>query len=189
MHANISADRGGGGGSWRLPPDETLQVQDPKQKDTELDLEDGHNWRSIIFSLLVISFVIAGIITAIYLLGYVNHNKIILFYRKVHYRCCRYVDELLYWSGRRMILDEYLQGELTPTRLKPSWVTTKKYVFQSDDGGLSILDTSLNSINILVTNHTIRQLNVRGYQCSHDLKYVLFSHNVKKVSQCESFST
>lgn len=86
-----------------------------------------------------------------------------------------------------MILDEYLQGELTPTRLKPSWVTTKKYVFQSDDGGLSILDTSLNSINILVTNHTIRQLNVRGYQCSHDLKYVLFSHNVKKVSQCESF--
>lgn len=99
----------------------------------------------------------------------------------------RYVDELLYWSGRRMILDEYLQGELTPTRLKPSWVTTKKYVFQSDDGGLSILDTSLNSINILVTNHTIRQLNVRGYQCSHDLKYVLFSHNVKKVSQCDSY--
>lgn len=30
------ADRGGGGGgggSWRLPPDETLQVQDPKEKD------------------------------------------------------------------------------------------------------------------------------------------------------------
>lgn len=34
MHA--VADRGGGGGgggSWRLPPDETLQVQDPKEKD------------------------------------------------------------------------------------------------------------------------------------------------------------
>lgn len=30
---------------------------------------DGHNWRSIIFSLMVISFVIAGIVTAIYLLG------------------------------------------------------------------------------------------------------------------------
>lgn len=30
------ADRGGGGGgggSWRLPPDETLQVQDSKEKD------------------------------------------------------------------------------------------------------------------------------------------------------------
>ncbi|TDG39336.1 hypothetical protein AWZ03_014242 [Drosophila navojoa] len=163
MHANVASDRGGGGGSWRLPPDETLQVQDPKQKDQDLDLDEGHNWRSIIFSLLVISFVIAGIITAIYLLGY--------------------VDELLYWSGRRMILDEYLQGELTPTRLQPSWVTTKKYVFQSDDGGLSLLDTSVNSINILVTNHTIRQLNVRGYECSHDLKYVLFRHNVKKIFQ------
>lgn len=33
MHAATS-DRGGGagGGSWRLPPDETLQVQDPKDK-------------------------------------------------------------------------------------------------------------------------------------------------------------
>jgi len=31
--------------------------------------EGGHNWRSIIFSLLVIGFVIAGIVTAIYLLG------------------------------------------------------------------------------------------------------------------------
>lgn len=30
---------------------------------------EGHNWRSIIFSLLVIGFVIAGIVTAIYLLG------------------------------------------------------------------------------------------------------------------------
>ncbi|XP_030383907.1 inactive dipeptidyl peptidase 10 [Scaptodrosophila lebanonensis] len=163
MHANVTTDRGGGGGSWRLPPDETLQVQDPKQKDQDLDLDEGHNWRSIIFSLLVISFVIAGIITAIYLLGY--------------------VDELLYWSGRRMILDEYLQGELTPTRLQPSWVTTQKYVFQADDGGLAILDTTRNSINILVTNHTIRQLNVGGYQCSQDLKYVLFRHNVKKIFQ------
>jgi len=31
--------------------------------------DGGHNWRSIIFSLLVIGFVIAGIVTAIYLLG------------------------------------------------------------------------------------------------------------------------
>lgn len=67
MHANAASDRGG---SWRLPPDETLQVQDPKQKDQDDD-DEGYNWRSIVFSLLVISFVIAGIITAIYLLGYV----------------------------------------------------------------------------------------------------------------------
>jgi len=34
--------------------------------------DGGHNWRSIIFSLLVIGFVIAGIVTAIYLLGWVR---------------------------------------------------------------------------------------------------------------------
>lgn len=100
MHANVTTDKGGGGGgSWRLPPDETLQVGDSKSKDDvnntkhafrhclmrrlrapngfnfALFLQDlgypseGHNWRSIIFSLLVINFVIAGIVTAIYLLG------------------------------------------------------------------------------------------------------------------------
>lgn len=68
MHANVTSDKSGGG-SWRLPPDETLQVQDPKQKDADLEIDEGHNWRSIVFSLLVIGFVIAGIITAIYLLG------------------------------------------------------------------------------------------------------------------------
>ncbi|XP_039148639.1 dipeptidyl aminopeptidase-like protein 6 isoform X5 [Drosophila simulans] len=164
MHTNMTSDRsGGGGGSWRLPPDETLQVQDPKQKDNDFDFDEGHNWRSIILSLLVISFVVAGIVTAIYLLGY--------------------VDELLYWSGRRMILDEYLQGDLTPRRLPSSWVTTQKYVFQSDDGSLAVLDTTTNLVKVLVTNHTLRQLNVRRYLCSNDLKYVLFTHNVKKNFQ------
>lgn len=51
--------------------------------------DEGHNWWSIIFSLLVIGLVVAGIVTAIYLLGY--------------------VDELLYWHGKRMQLEEYLQ--------------------------------------------------------------------------------
>lgn len=30
-----------------------------------------------------------------------------------------------------------------------------------------------------------RQLNVQGYQCSADLRYVLFKHNVKPVSKKE----
>lgn len=50
---------------------------------------EGRNWWSVVLSLLVISLVIAGILAAIRTLGY--------------------VDELLYWSGRRMTLDEYLQ--------------------------------------------------------------------------------
>lgn len=162
MHANVHTDRaGGGGGSWRLPPDETLQVADPKQKE-EADLfpPEGHNWRSIVFSLLVIGFVITGIITAIYLLGY--------------------VDELLYWSGRRMKLDEFLQKDITPQRLPSVWINNQKFVFQADDGGLAVFDTATNSVATLVTNHTLRQINVKGYHCSHDLKYVLFKHNVKK---------
>ncbi|XP_075992085.1 inactive dipeptidyl peptidase 10 isoform X1 [Anticarsia gemmatalis] len=165
MHATGHTDRsggGGGGGSWRLPPDETLQVADPKSaKEEDLYQGDGHNWRSIIFSLMVISFVIAGIVTAIYLLGY--------------------VDELLYWSGRRMRLDEFLHGDLTGERLPTTWVSSHQLVYQADDGGLLALDTFNNTLSVLVTNHTLRQLNVRGYQCSPNLRYVLFQHNIKEV--------
>lgn len=32
MHANVTQAGGAGGGSWRLPPDETLQVGDSKQE-------------------------------------------------------------------------------------------------------------------------------------------------------------
>lgn len=32
-----------------------------------------------------------------------------------------------------------------------------------------------------------RQLNVRGFQCSNDLRYVLFKHNVKHVSKPSLF--
>lgn len=138
--------------------------------------------------------------------------------RKIDFNSFSYVDELLYWSGRRMILDEYLQGDLTPSRLPSTWVSGSHFVFQSDEGGLAVLDTANDSISTLVTNHTLvscellateqhltaldgnlktdsdvhnnfpllsllqRQLNVKGYQCSLDLRYVLFKHNVKQVS-------
>lgn len=35
----------------------------------DFDYGETHNWKSIVLSLLVIGFVIAGIVTAIYLLG------------------------------------------------------------------------------------------------------------------------
>jgi len=67
----------------------------------------------------------------------------------------RYVDELLYWSGKRMKFDEYLQNEISPKRLPSTWVTNTKFVYQSDDGSLAILDTANDSVATLVTNHTL----------------------------------
>lgn len=66
-----------------------------------------------------------------------------------------YVDELLYWSGRRMLLDEYLQGDLVPNRLPPTWVSRTQFVYQSDDGGLAVLDITSDVVKPLVTNHTL----------------------------------
>lgn len=66
-----------------------------------------------------------------------------------------YVDELLYWSGRRMRLEEFLRGELTGDRLPPTWVSAHQLVYQADDGGLLALDTLNNTLTVLVTNHTL----------------------------------
>lgn len=54
-----------------------------------------------------------------------------------------------------MLLDEYLQGDLSPNRLPPTWVSRTKFVFQSDDGGLAVYETTNNSVKTLVTNHTL----------------------------------
>jgi len=118
---------------------------------------DSHNWRSIVLSLLVIGFVIVGILTAIYLLGY--------------------VDEMLYWSGQRMKLGEYLQGDLTPRRMPPVWISHTHFVFQTDDGALAYLDTTNDTVSLLVTNHTL----VSPVPCSR-------THSTPKIIDHNSLS-
>ncbi|KAF7996285.1 hypothetical protein HCN44_001917 [Aphidius gifuensis] len=93
----------------------------------------------------------------------------------------RYVDELLYWNGRRLTLEECLRNELSPPRLPPAWISHDKFIYQADDGSLALLDASNNSVSLLVSNHTLRQLNVQGFECSINLRYVLFKHDVKPV--------
>lgn len=97
--------------------------------------EEGRNWRGILLSLLVISLVIAGIVAAIHTLGY--------------------VDELLYWSGRRMALGELLGGELQPRRLPPAWLANQHLVFHADDGSLALWSAQTGAVTTLVTNHTM----------------------------------
>lgn len=61
-----------------------------------------------------------------------------------------------------MLLDEYLQGDLVPNRLPPTWVSRTKFVYQSDDGGLAVLDITNDTVKPLVTNHTlVSRLTVR----------------------------
>ncbi|KAG8332090.1 hypothetical protein J6590_028075 [Homalodisca vitripennis] len=57
---------------------------------------------------------------------------------------------------RRMTLDEYLQGELCPARLPPTWVSHRHFVFQGDDGGLSVYDARTDLVTTLVSNHTLQ---------------------------------
>jgi inactive dipeptidyl peptidase 10 len=96
---------------------------------------EGRNWRGILLSLLVIGFVIMGIVLAIHTLGY--------------------VDELLYWSGRRMSLAELLGGELRPKRLPSAWLSPHHLLFQADDGSLALWSANSAAVVTLVTNHTM----------------------------------
>lgn len=58
-------------------------------------------------------------------------------------------------SGVIIPISFLFQGELTPSRLNPKWISSKHFVFQQDDGGLAVLDTTDNSVSLLVTNHTL----------------------------------
>lgn len=54
MHANAASDRGGGagGGSWRLPADETLQVStDPKEKIDVRNNKTKQNYYHVVCTL------------------------------------------------------------------------------------------------------------------------------------------
>lgn len=44
MHANVTQAGGAGGGSWRLPPDETLQVGDSKQEKDDVRIIYLYNY-------------------------------------------------------------------------------------------------------------------------------------------------
>lgn len=155
--------------SWRIPQDDVVQVARPRgnKKDQEelayVGLTDGQYWRSIIFSLLAIALVIGGITSAILWYGF--------------------VDNLLYWSGQRITLETYLRGDLSPERLPPSWVSSNHLVFQADDESLSLFNFIDKSVSLLVPNHTLKELDVKGYKCSTDLKYILLKHHTKKVSK------
>lgn len=70
-----------------------------------------------------------------------------------------------------MLLDEYLQGDLTPNRLPPTWVSRTQFVFQADDGGLAVLDAANNSVTPLVTNHTL--VNITFYSLSTDRQAIM----------------
>lgn len=74
------------------------------------------------------------------------------------YGMFRYVDELLYWNGRRITLEECLRNELSPPRLPPAWISHDKFIYQADDGSLALLDASNNSVSLLVSNHTLVSL-------------------------------
>lgn len=93
--------------------------------------------------------------TFVYIHIYNNLKQII-----IHYKNYRYVDELLYWSGRRLTLDECLRDDLTPHRLPPTWISHEKFVYQADDGSLTLLDTRKNIVSLLVSNHTLVRIYV-----------------------------
>ncbi|XP_065218302.1 inactive dipeptidyl peptidase 10 isoform X2 [Planococcus citri] len=124
-------------------------------------LSDGQYWRSVMLALLVIALVIGGIASAILTYGF--------------------VDELLYWSGQRLTLDDLLRGDLFPKRLPSMWVSSTGFVYQTDDGSLSLFNTTTNNVTNLVSNYTLSHLDVKEYACSNDLKYILLKHNLNQV--------
>jgi ABC-type spermidine/putrescine transport system permease subunit I len=54
-----------------------------------------------------------------------------------------------------MVLEEYLQGDLAPERLPPAWISSTQFIFQSDDGGLTLYNSSSDNLTQILNNHTV----------------------------------
>lgn len=112
-------------------------------------LSDGQYWRSVVLALLVIGLVIAGIASAIYGYGF--------------------VDELLYWSGTRLRLEDVLNtSSVFASRLPATWVSERALVFQNDDGDLCAYNATTNAVATLIANYTLVSIRVRirdVYEC------------------------
>lgn len=90
----------------------------------------------MILALLVIIIVIAGIASAILSYGF--------------------VDELLYWSGKRLCLEDILNTtDIFPDRLPSMWISSTGFVYQNDDGDLSMYNTTSNNVTVLISNYTL----------------------------------
>ena len=99
-------------------------------------LSDGQYWRSVILALLIISLVIAGIASAIFSYGS--------------------PDQLQYWNGTALSLKDILNTTtLFPQRLPSIWISSAGFVYQNDDGDLTLFNTTTNKITILMSNHTV----------------------------------
>lgn len=91
-----------------------------------------------------------------------------------------------------MLLDEYLQGELSPNRLPPTWVSRTKFVFQSDDGNLAVYETTNNTVKTLVTNYTLvssTRIDSENRAAVHTLFGLLNESPNNFISSCRFFDS
>ncbi|CAL8070496.1 unnamed protein product [Orchesella dallaii] len=123
--------------------------------------QPDRNWRGIIIAVLVISTVLALIVTSVVLLTPPDEGPRV--------------------KGRRFELDDIFGPDFQPYRLNGTWISDHEWIYRDPSGGVSLFDASNSSIRQVISNHTFRRFNAVSFSLSPDLKYILFTHDVQKV--------
>ncbi|ODM92407.1 Inactive dipeptidyl peptidase 10 [Orchesella cincta] len=110
--------------------------------------QPDRNWRGIIIAVLVISAVLALIVTSVVLLTPPDEGPRV--------------------KGRRFELDDIFGPDFQPYRLNGTWISDHEWIYRDPSGGVSLFDASNSSIRQVISNHTF------VHRHSYTARYTLF---------------
>ncbi|CAL4108826.1 unnamed protein product, partial [Meganyctiphanes norvegica] len=82
-------------------------------------------------------------------------------------------------TGTRFTLDHIVSGKFDPPPVPGTWISDTEILFRDDHGGLSVIHSRNLSVTHLLSNLTLKLLDVEDFQLSPDRKYLLFRHSFK----------
>ncbi|XP_054274362.1 inactive dipeptidyl peptidase 10-like isoform X2 [Macrosteles quadrilineatus] len=138
-----------------------LNKKDPGFEELVSSTPNVRNWRGMLIALLVIVFVLGLILFSIVLLSPPDEGPRV--------------------QGTKFTLEHITSNFFKIPQFNGSWVSDTEVVFRDVHGGLSVFNAHNNTVRVLMTNSTFRQLNAVDFRVSSDLKFVLLISDVKKI--------
>ncbi|XP_013101716.2 inactive dipeptidyl peptidase 10 isoform X1 [Stomoxys calcitrans] len=119
------------------------------------------NWRGILIALLVITIVLALIVTSVVLLTPPDEGPRV--------------------KGQRLKLQEIVDGAFMPQKSNGTWINEEEFLYQDHWGRICLLNVANLTERVLMSNVTFKTLAPYTFTISADKRYLMVSQNVIKL--------
>ncbi|XP_055372089.1 inactive dipeptidyl peptidase 10 isoform X2 [Condylostylus longicornis] len=119
------------------------------------------NWRGICIAILVITIVLALIVTSVVLLTPPDEGPRV--------------------KGQRIKLQDVIDGLYLPQRSNGTWINAEEFLYQDQWGQICLLNVANSSDRVLMSNITFKDLSPYTFSLSPDKRFILVSQNVQRI--------